>query len=242
MSDRVIAVVQARMGSSRLPNKSMMPLAGRPMVHHVLERAAAISGVAEVVLATSLNDRDTPLANLARDLGFRFWRGSEHDVLGRFAAIARATQADTIIRITGDCPFLAPEVCHKVLSTAREEPWWDYVSNDVDRSGYPDGTDCEVFGRLSLERADAESFDHNDREHVTPWMRRNLSQRTVHSTGEFLGHVKLSVDCEENLQCARTLALYIPIGDFSLPTTMRAYRQAFPETPVWYPYDAGRSV
>ena len=224
---RIVAIVQARVGSSRLPGKSLMPLSGRPLVAHALERVSCVCGVDEVLLATSLSERDAPLARLARDLGYRFWRGSEHDVLDRFAHAARYAEADLVVRVTGDCPFLAPEVCSRVVAVAREEPWWDYVSNDTTQSGYPDGTDCELFSRLTLERAAASAVHHMDREHVTPWMRRHLPVRIVHSTQDWGRDMKLSVDCAEDLALVRRVAGFLNHGgDFSLLATSAAYRAA----------------
>lgn len=221
---RVVAIVQARMGSARLPGKSLMTLAGRPMLAHVLERAASVEGVEEVVLATSVNERDTPLARLAGDLGFRCWRGSEHDVLGRYAAAAKGVGADLVMRITGDCPFTAPDVCQLVLQTIKREPWWDYVSNDTLMSGYPDGTDCEVFRYESLLRANAMATDHKDREHVTPWLRRHSAKVTVHAVGCDYRNVKLSVDSPEDLDRARRVFGFLAPGAFSFEDTLLAYR------------------
>lgn len=221
----VLAIIQARMGSARLPGKSLMQLAGRPMLAHVLDRVRAVGGVSGVVLATSVNERDTPLADLAEGMGVRVWRGSEHDVLGRFAAAAAAFEADAVMRITGDCPFTAPDVCERVLQTLREEPWWDYVSNDTLCSGYPDGLDCEVFTTLALERADKAATAHMDREHVTAWMRRNLPRQTVRSSEDHRA-LKLSVDAAEDLERARRIFGYLKDGAYSFSATLNAVAQA----------------
>ena len=98
------------MGSSRLPGKSMMKLAGQPLVLHVIERVKAIPQVDIVVLATSINDRDTMLESVARKSGIECWRGSEHDVLGRYADAAHRYDANAVMRVTGDCPLLATDV------------------------------------------------------------------------------------------------------------------------------------
>lgn len=203
----------------------MKPLAGRPLAAHVLERVRAVRGIDDIVLATSVNDRDEPLAVLAADMGYRAWRGSEHDVLGRFVGAAAALHADIVMRITGDCPFTAPEVCERVLCTALSgDPWADYVSNDVTSSGYPDGTDCEVFTMLALLRANVSVTDRLDREHVTPWMKRNLPSKVVRSFEDW-GHLKLSVDCEEDLLRARSIFGYLPPCAFALRDTLVAWQK-----------------
>lgn len=218
----VVAIVQSRMGSSRLPGKALKPLAGRPMLQHVLERALHIRGVNHVVLATSLNERDTPLVDLAADVvGIPVYRGNEHDVLGRFAFVAEEMRADYVIRLTGDCPFLAPDVCEAVLTVATTETRWEYISNDTTCSGYPDGFDCEVFPLFSLQRAHAFATSHLDREHVTPWMMRHLLRRTV-TAPEPLEREKLSVDCEQDLIRARRIFGYLENGDFSSRGTLAA--------------------
>ena len=219
---RVVAIVQSRYGSSRLPGKAMIALAGRPMLAHVLERASAIKGVSEVVLATSLAEADSVLATLAAGLGYRCYRGSEHDVLSRFVEAADMFRAEIIMRLTGDCPFLAPAICEAVLGAALADRSLGYVSNDTTCSGFPDGVDCEIFPRVSLGYADRAGGSASDREHVTPLMRRYLSCRTVRSATDW-PRVKLSVDCQDDLAVAKRLVGRIQRGDFSLTATMAAY-------------------
>src|SRR5688500_8132039 len=138
---KVVAVVQARAGSTRLPGKVLMDVAGRPMLARIMHRVAAASRVDEVVLATSDLDRDDPVAELAASEGFGVFRGSEEDVLGRFAGAARAADADVVVRITGDCPLIAPEVIDEVV-TRLVDDGADYASNVLRRT-FPKGLDAE---------------------------------------------------------------------------------------------------
>ena len=108
MATRVLAVVQARLGSTRLPGKALAEIAGRPMLAHVLARAAAVPGVDQVVLATTVRPEDDALADLARSLGFACARGGVEDVLDRFRSALLAHPAEVVLRVTGDCPLLDP--------------------------------------------------------------------------------------------------------------------------------------
>jgi spore coat polysaccharide biosynthesis protein SpsF (cytidylyltransferase family) len=148
------------------------------MLEHVLRRALAVPGVAAVVLATSVNERDAPLAELAWRLGCGVIRGSEHDVLGRFAAAQQALRVERVMRITGDCPLLCVDVCEATLRAALESGY-DFVTNDTDQSGYPDGTDCEVITAWALAQADRYATTASDREHVTRWIRRHVPSRVA---------------------------------------------------------------
>ena len=220
IAPRVVAIVQARMGSARLPGKSLQPIAGRPLLAHVLLRARTIVGVDAVVLATSVNDRDKPLTWVADDLGILSVTGSEHDVLGRFADAAMRHRADVIMRITGDCPLLAPDVCQRVLACYRSDPFVRYVSNDTTSTGYPDGTDCEVFSASVLREANLAAHDDGEREHVTPFMRTHCASREVLSDVGDWRHLKLSVDCQEDLEYVRRIFGFLPDGWTSTPSSM----------------------
>lgn len=227
---RVVAVVQARTGSSRLPGKSLMSLAGRPMLEHVLERVLAVRDVHEVVLATSVAQRDRPLMEVAFRLGIRTCFGSEWDVLSRVRDAAQFTKADAVMRVTGDCPFFAPDVAQAVLAAFfSTRP--DYVSNDTEMSGYPDGTDTEVFTREALERADSCAVRREDREHVTRWIRLSpcCSRGVVMCASGDHSALKLSVDRHDDFERAQRIHRFLPRGAFMLEDTLAACRLAAEE-------------
>lgn len=148
----------------------MLSLAGEPVIRHVLRRCKTIPGIDRVILATPMTKSD-PLREEARGLGVTVVQGAEHDVLGRFRKAALLSNADIIMRVTGDCPLIDPEVCGRVLSLM--EDGVDYASNVMPR-GFPKGLDCECFTAEALERTHKEADDPYDREHVTSWMQRNL--------------------------------------------------------------------
>lgn len=164
---RTVAIVQARMTSTRLPGKVLMDLAGRPVLDRVLERLAAAPGVDEVVVATTVEVTDDPVVALTGRLGHRWFRGSEHDVLGRYAGAAREAGADVVVRVTADCPLLDPTVVGAVVTELLEyRSSCDYAGNAVVRS-YPRGLDTEAMFRDVLDRVDRIATAPAQREHVT---------------------------------------------------------------------------
>ena len=163
-----VAIIQARMGSTRLPGKVLMPLAGQPMVLHALRRVALVAGVERTVLATTDRPEDDPLAELVAARGWPVVRGSAEDVLARYHKAADAHGATTVLRFTADCPLLCPRVAGRVLADFRTGGA-DYVSNTVERT-YPRGLDTEVFARTALDAAFREAVDQPHREHVTPFI------------------------------------------------------------------------
>ena len=202
---RTVAIVQARFGSRRLPGKVLLPLAGRPMLAHVLERAAAIPGVDAVCLATSTVPEDAAVAALAESLGFEVFRGSLDDVLDRFRGAAEFMQATICVRVTADCPLLDPFVAGEVVAL-RARTGADYASN-VHPPTFPDGLDCEVFTRSALELAASEAKAPAHREHVTPFLYGSAERfRCVNLTREIArADVRLTVDDAEDLRLVETL-------------------------------------
>jgi glutamate-1-semialdehyde aminotransferase/spore coat polysaccharide biosynthesis protein SpsF (cytidylyltransferase family) len=166
-----VAIVQARMSSSRFPGKMLTPLRGVPLILHSMRRAAAATRVDAVVLATSDQGDDDPLAELVAREGFTVHRGSLEDVLTRFAGAARAAGADVVVRVTGDCPLVDPTLLDAMLARFSEASL-DYLSN-VSPPTYPDGLDLEVMARAALERVEREALPGHHREHVTPYFREN---------------------------------------------------------------------
>lgn len=164
---RIVAIIQAHMGSSRLPGKVMLDLGGRPVLRRVVDRARAIPGVDEVVVACATLPQDDVLEAACREWGVPVFRGSDDDVLERFRGAAQAFRADACVRITSDCPLLDPGVSGEIVRRFREaDPPVDYASNKIPQS-FPRGLDTEVFTRAALERAAADATEAYERAHVT---------------------------------------------------------------------------
>jgi glutamate-1-semialdehyde 2,1-aminomutase/spore coat polysaccharide biosynthesis protein SpsF len=164
---KVVAIVQARMNATRLPGKVLLDIAGAPMLVRVVERVQAARLVDAVVVATSDGASDDAVAAICQQRGLTCFRGHETDVLDRFYGAARSAGAETVVRITADCPLMDPAVIDKVIAAFDGV---DYAAN-VFRYTYPDGLDVEVFSFAALERAHREARDPVDREHVTPFIR-----------------------------------------------------------------------
>lgn len=166
---KVVALVQARMGSTRLPNKVMKPIGGVPMIELLLSRLSRAKEVNQVVVATSVDARNHPLVEHVRRLGYACEQGSENDVLDRYVQAARACQADVVVRITGDCPLVDPGLVDEAIRRFKSAKV-DYFSN-TNPPTYPDGLDIEVCTFKALEQASQETSKPFDREHVTPYLR-----------------------------------------------------------------------
>lgn len=166
---KVIALVQARMGSTRLPNKVMKPIGGVPMIEILLSRLKRSKELSQIVVATSIDPRNQVLVDHVRSLGLACEQGSENDVLDRYVQAGRAHDADVIVRITGDCPLIDPVLVDECIRQFKEQPV-DYLCNGIPPT-YPDGLDIEVFRFAALERAWSETVEPFDREHVTPYLR-----------------------------------------------------------------------
>lgn len=166
---RNVAVIQARMGSSRLPGKVLMPLLGRPAILFMIERVRRATTVDEIVVATSDQPGDDPLASALESAGIACFRGSLDDVLDRYHAAAVAHRADRVVRLTGDCPLMDADLVDRALELLASSGA-DYVSN-VDPPTYPDGLDVEAFTFDALHSAWQEARAPVEREHVTPFLR-----------------------------------------------------------------------
>jgi len=174
---RTVAIVQARMGSTRLPSKVMSPIVGKPLIELLLTRLSNAQSIDEIVVATSIDTRNDILAKHVESIGYKVFRGSENDVLDRYFRAAIASSADVIVRITGDCPLIDPAIVDSTVSL-RIESGADYASNTAPPS-FPDGLDTEVFTMSSLAIAHAQATTTAQREHVTPFIRESGQFRTA---------------------------------------------------------------
>ena len=168
----VLAIIQARTSSSRLPGKVLLPILDRPMILHQLERVSRCCQLDRIVVATSTDFSDDDLVKVVVNAGFSVFRGDLNDVLARFQACALEEQATIVVRLTGDCPLSDPALIDELIEVFKSGDW-DYLANcaDGNQLSVPDGFDVEVFRAQLLERAGAEARLPSEREHVTPWLR-----------------------------------------------------------------------
>jgi len=162
---KIAAIIQARMSSTRLPNKVLADIEGKPMLWHIINRLKRAELVDEIIVATTTNRKDEPIIELAKETKAEWFRGSESDVLDRYYQAAKRHKVDVIVRITADCPLVAPKVVDKIIKHFLNGKF-DYVSN-VNPSTYPDGLDVEVFSFKTLKKALEGAKKSSEREHVT---------------------------------------------------------------------------
>ena len=195
---KTLIIVQARMTSTRLPGKVLLPLAGEPMLTRLIERLRRVRRADGIVVATTTNATDDPIAALCSQLGVPCHRGSEHDVLSRYADAARVHGADVVVRITSDCPLIDPALIDQTIA-AFDEGGSDYVSNMLPPT-WPYGMAVEVFSAAALAQAHAEATQAAEREHVTPflyWHQERYRLRNVASPVD-LSHHRWTVDTPED--------------------------------------------
>ncbi|MGA8761466.1 MAG: glycosyltransferase family protein, partial [Candidatus Sulfotelmatobacter sp.] len=212
---RVVAIIQARMGSTRLPGKVLADIHGQPMLERVIERARAAQGLDEIVVATSIEPADNAIATFCREHQCTCFRGSEMDVLDRYYQAAPEFGADTIVRITSDCPLIDPQIIEKtVRAFLKERP--DYASNSLDRT-YPRGLDTEVIARPALERAWRAARETYQRVHVTPYIYQNPGEFKILSVTGDTDHsaYRWTVDTSEDLEFVRAIYSHMDSGLFS---------------------------
>ena len=168
---KIVATIEARMTSSRLPGKVLFEAAGISMLEHLVRRLKTVQSIDQIVLATTINNEDLPLIKLAKNLNISYFCGSEEDVMQRVIDAGTSVDADLIVEITGDCPIIDPEVVEQTIQMFKAHQA-DYVSNALIDS-YPDGMCTQVFRLDTLKRSAAMTNDPLDREHVTLHIRKN---------------------------------------------------------------------
>lgn len=209
----VVAIVQARMGSVRMPAKVFAEVLGRPLIEHLLVRLGRSKNLDRVVMAIPMSAVNDPLEELARTLGIPCVRGSELDVLDRFKTAADAHPADVYVRITGDCPLVDPDVVDQVID-AFVQSSAHYARTDYT---FPDGLDVEVFSGPMLHRAAEEARENYDREHVTPFIRRVAGEKVVEiPPPSDLSRLRLTIDEPEDFAVLEAIFSHFGDNFFSL--------------------------
>ena len=165
-----LAIVQARLNSSRFPNKVLEEVDGIPLILFLLKRLTYSKKINKIVLATSNEKTDNKLFKVVKDSGYDVYRGSLNDVLNRFYKCSNFYKSKNIIRITGDCPLIDPSIIDELICEF-EKGEWDYISNcsDENNLSVPDGFDVEIFKSRLLKIANEKALLSSEREHVTPW-------------------------------------------------------------------------
>jgi len=233
---KTIAIIQARMGSTRLPGKVLQDLAGEPMLARVVNRTRRAQTIDETAIATTLLAQDDVLAQFSAARGWLCYRGSETDVLDRYYQAARQFGAEVIVRITSDCPLIDPSVIDQVVRAYHASPRVDYASNVLPKRTFPRGLDTEVFGFEVLERLWHQDQNPATREHVTQYIYKHLDQFNTRGVtyAEDLSAWRWTVDTVEDLALVRKIYAHFGNDEF----TWQEVRAVLERHPDWQAINA----
>ncbi len=219
---KVVAIIQARMGSTRLPGKVMRMLVDHTVLYHVVSRVIKVKNVDQVIVATTDSPQDGPICEEAQKAGASVFRGDEQDVLGRYYKAAVSVDADIIIRITSDCPLIDPDIISRMLEFYQQNNY-DYVSNTLSRT-FPRGLDVEIFRFDALEKAFHSASAPEEREHVTPYLYRHPTEFSLfdYRSEENHSEYRWTLDTIEDWELIQTLYQHLYEGNriFGLKETL----------------------
>lgn len=217
---KIVAIIQARMGSTRLPGKVLKPILGKPLLERMLERVKRACSLDQIVVATSTKTADDPIIKLTNSLGISFFRGSEKDVLDRYYQTAKKYRADIIVRLTADCPLIDPSHIDQAVKLLKSEDS-DYVSNRSLKQIIPSGFDVEVFALSALKKTHQQAKTSYEREHVTAYIYNHPQLfKLKHVSSRMYGlspSIHLSVDNKKDLKkvCSIYAKLYLKKPSFT---------------------------
>jgi len=229
MENKVVCIIQTRIGSSRLPGKVLKKIGNKTAVEHVVERIKRISSIDEIIIATTIEERDDLVEEEAKRLGVNFYRGSEDDVLSRYYYAAKEYNGDVIVRVTSDCPLIDSEVSGNVIEFfLNNMDKYDYVSNTLERT-YPRGLDTEVFSLKALEKAFKEAEIKRDREHVTPYIWDNPKLFRIYQYKNQIdnSNFRWTLDTAEDLELIRKVYDYLKErgNEFTMEEVLGLYKK-----------------
>ena len=204
---KTVAIIQARMGSTRLPNKVLMPVLGKPLLGWMLDRIATCTEVDEVIVATTTDVRDDVIAEFSESVGCRVYRGSEDDVLDRYYQAACLVQPNAVVRLTADCPLLDPQVLAEMIRMF-SEGGLDFLSNSEPLpSSWPHGMDVSIVGFDALHKAWQHAVKPSDREHVTFYFWNNPSTfqcKRIEHKKDWSGY-RITIDYPEDFDVLKAI-------------------------------------
>jgi spore coat polysaccharide biosynthesis protein SpsF len=208
-SPRIVTIVQARRGSSRLPDKVLLPLCGEPLLVRMVDRVRAAKRTGTVVVATTTNPEDDALVSLMEARGVYVFRGHPSDLLDRHVRAARAFGAEVVAKIPSDCPLISPSIIDRVIGAFLRSSGWDYVSN-LHPASYPDGNDVEIMSFSALETAWREAARPFEREHTTPFLWDNPDRFRIGNAAwerglDYSMSHRWTIDYEDDYRFIRTV-------------------------------------
>lgn len=204
---KIVAVIQARVGSKRLPKKALKKIAGKTLIEWIKYRLSFCRQIDQVVLSTADTKENDPLAKLAEKIGLEYYRGSENDLVSRIYETAKKFKADAIVRITGDCPLVDPGLVDEMVKIYKKKsPKIDYVANVLPPT-FPDGSDIEIISTKTIERLDREVKNPLYREWITTTIMENPKKFKIHNlkNNKNLSFLRLTVDYPEDFRLAKNI-------------------------------------
>lgn len=224
----VVCIMQARVGSTRLPKKVLKEICGKTVLEHDIDRLKRVKNISKIVIATTTEEKDIEIVNEAKRLGITYFRGSETDVLSRYYFSAKENNADVVVRVTSDCPLLDPEVTEATIKYYLDNKnKYDYVSNTLERT-FPRGLDTEVFSFNVLETAFKEAKLDRDREHVTAYLYTNKDKFSLgcYKSNEDYSNYRWTLDTEEDFKLINIIydELYKENSIFYMDDILKLYK------------------
>ncbi len=216
-------IIQARMGSSRLPGKALMKSdSGKPLLYYVINQLRYCSKVKNLVIATTTNQEDDEIEKFANNNSVNIFRGKEKDVLDRYFQCAKKYSFSTIVRITADCPLIDPQIVDKVIEQFFSENY-DFATNTLTRT-FPIGTDVEVFSFSALNRAWENTQLPSEREHVTPYLRKEENFKIINvENDKNISNLRLTVDRIEDFELIKQILNNISINPIHLEDVLELF-------------------
>jgi len=202
---KIGCIIQARMGSTRLPGKVLMQINNKPMLHYLIKQLEFSKEINEIVIATTTLKEDLEIVKFAKKNNIRFFIGSDDDVLDRYYQCAKEFSFSTIVRITADNPLIDPHIVDKVIRCFKDNTY-DYVSNAISRT-FPYGTEVEIFSFNALENSWKNACKHSEREHVTSFIYKNKTKfKTFNLTNKIdLSRFRWTIDRPNDLKLVREI-------------------------------------
>lgn len=217
---KTVAIIQARRGSSRLPDKILKNIKGKPVLAHDIERIRQAKQIDEIVIATTEDENDTCVATLAKQCGASVFRGSENDVLARYYGAAEAYGADIVLRITSDCPLIDPHIIDEMVLDFKEHQY--DISYNIPFEGeeltYPRGLDVEIFSFATLEEAYQKAVKQYDREHVTPYIYDHCERKHYHRFAKRYPNYRWTLDTQQDFELITKIYEYLYHGQHDFYT------------------------
>lgn len=215
MDKKVIAIIQARVGSTRLPGKVLININNKTVLNHVVDRVSQCKNIDDIIIATTILDRDNSIVEEAKNIGCKYFRGSEDNVLDRYYQAATNNNSDIVVRITSDCPLIDPKIIDKMIGFYMENNY-DIVTNappDNNQRTYPRGLDVEIFSYDKLKEAKENAKRLYQLEHVTPYMYENTTNIFYYKNNIDYSKYRFTLDTKEDLKLIKEIYNYLYFGE-----------------------------